>query len=66
MFSTMLCWESEAPAPNTRASGPAMAKKATVATNVMKAEVIASGSVTPTRVIVHIIIGPAPLWNGVR
>ena len=61
MFSTMLCWESDCPAPNTSASGPAMAKKATVATNVMNADVIASGSVTPTRVIVHIIIGPAPL-----
>ena len=66
MFSTMLCCDSDAPAPNTRARGPAIAKKATVATNVMNAEVIASGSVTPTRVIVHIIIGPAPLWNGVR
>src|SRR5437867_2221760 len=32
----------------------------------MKVEVIASGSRTPPRRIVHIIIGPAPVWNGVR
>src|SRR5881628_4168931 len=48
------------------ASGPAMAKKTTVATKVMKVDVTASGRRTPPRFIVHIIIGPAPVWNGVR
>ena len=43
-----------------------MAKNATVATNVMKVDVIASGSRTPARRIVHIIMGAAPVWNGVR
>src|SRR5438309_1656341 len=48
------------------ASGPAMAKNTTVATNVMKVDVIASGSRTPARRITHIMVGPAPDWNGVR
>ena len=43
-----------------------MAKKTTVATKVMKVDVTASGSRTPPRLMVHIIIGPAPVWNGVR
>src|SRR5207247_8417512 len=48
------------------ASGPAGAKNTTVATNVMKVDVIASGSRTPARRITHIMVGPAPDWNGVR
>src|SRR5881396_70582 len=48
------------------ASGPATAKNTTVATNVMKVDVIASGSRTPARRMTHIIVGPAPDWNGVR
>src|SRR5207244_8183969 len=48
------------------ASGPAVAKNTTVATNVMKVDVIASGSRTPARRITHIMVGPAPDWNGVR
>ena len=54
------CWAREWPAPSTIASGPATAKNATVATNVMKVDVMASGSRTPARFIVHIIIGAAP------
>ena len=43
------------------ASGPASAKNATVATKVMKVEVIASGRRTPARRITHIMVGPAPV-----
>src|SRR3989449_4591770 len=48
------------------ASGPATEKNTTVATNVMKVDVIASGSRTPDRRMTHIMVGPAPDWNGVR
>src|SRR5882724_404574 len=48
------------------ASGPATAKNTTVATKVMKVDVIASGRRTPDRRMTHIMVGPAPDWNGVR
>src|SRR5438034_550386 len=32
----------------------------------MKVDVIASGSRTPARRMTHIIVGPAPDWNGVK
>ena len=47
-------------------SASAIEKNATVVTNVMNVDVIASGKLTPARSMVHIIIGPAPVWNGVR
>jgi len=43
-----------------------IAKKATVATNVMNTAVMASGRRTSARRIAHTIIGDAPDWNGVR
>src|SRR5512132_230254 len=47
------------------ASGPAIAKNATVAMKVMRVEVAATGSGTPYRRMVYIIIGPAPDCSGV-
>src|SRR5512143_3769463 len=61
MPSTTPCCARERPAPRKIASGPATAKKMTVATKVMNVDVTASGSATPARRIVHIIIGPAPV-----
>src|SRR6185503_14672703 len=66
MPKTRPCWDSDLPAPRKTASGPAIAKKATVAMNVTKIEVTASGSGTPERRITHIDIGADPDWNGVR
>ena len=45
--STLPRWPSDLPAPNSSASGPAMAKNRMVATKLMKVEVTATGSGTP-------------------
>ena len=42
-----------------------MAKKRMVATKLMKVEVTATGSGTPYRRIVYIVVGPAPELSGV-
>ena len=66
MPSTMPCCCSDRPAPSQIASGPAIPKKATVATKVMNTDVRASGSRTPARRITQMDIGEDPDWNGVR
>src|SRR6266566_4554452 len=60
MPSTRPCWASDFPAPNQTASGPAIAKKPTVAMNVTKIELSATGTGTPARFMTHVDIGADP------
>ena len=63
--STLPRCPSERPAPKNTASGPAMAKKRMVATKLMKVDVTATGSGTPYRRMVYIVMGPRPELSGV-
>src|SRR5204862_353559 len=66
MPSTRPCWASDFPAPNQTASGPAIAKKPTVAMNVTKIELSATGTGTPARFMTHVDIAADPDRNGGR
>ena len=60
MPSTSPCCASDFPAPNQTANGPAIAKNPTVAMNVTKIELRATGTGTPARFMTHIDIGAEP------
>src|SRR6266700_1614346 len=63
MPSTRPCWASDFPAPNQTARGPAIAKKPTVAMNVTKIELSATGTGTPARFMTHIDMGDESDWH---
>src|SRR5213596_1486996 len=66
MPRTMPCCDSDFPAPNHTARGPAIAKNPTVAMKVTKIELRAMGTGTPARFMTHTDMGAEPDWKGVR